>query len=64
MKLPLFLIVFLTVYIHFWIRTRIRNPRVMDPDPAKVPDPSGSGSTTLLIKIPFFNVQEMDSAMF
>jgi hypothetical protein len=34
MKLPLFLMVF---------------PRVTDPDPAKVPDPCGSGSTTLIM---------------
>jgi hypothetical protein len=47
MKLPPFLIVFVNVYIHFRIWTRIRNPRVTDPDPAKVPDPCGSGSTTL-----------------
>jgi hypothetical protein len=48
MKLPLFLMVFVNVSIHFWIWTwiRIRNPRVTDP--AKVPDPCGSGSTTLL----------------
>jgi hypothetical protein len=41
--------VFVNVYIHFWIWTRIRiqNPRVTDPDPAKVMDPCGSGSTTL-----------------
>jgi hypothetical protein len=44
MKLTLFM-VFLTVYIRF--RTRIQNPRVTDPDPTKVPDPCGSGSTTL-----------------
>jgi hypothetical protein len=48
MKLPLFLMVFVNVYIHFRISTRIRNPRVTDPDPAKVPDPCGSGSTTLI----------------
>jgi hypothetical protein len=49
MKLPLFLMVFVNVYIHFriWTRIWIRNPRVTDPDPAKVPDPCGSGSTTL-----------------
>jgi hypothetical protein len=42
------LMVFLTVYIHFriWTQSRIRNPRVTDPDPAKVPDPCGYGSTT------------------
>jgi hypothetical protein len=40
--------VFVNVYIHFRILTRIRNPRVTDPDPAKVPDPCGSGSTTLV----------------
>jgi hypothetical protein len=41
MKLPLFLMVFVHVYIHFRIWTRIRNPRVtdQDPDPAKVLDP-------------------------
>jgi hypothetical protein len=44
------LMVFVNVYIHFriWTRIRIRNPRVTDPDPAKVPDPCGSGYTTLL----------------
>jgi hypothetical protein len=49
MKLTLFLIVFVYVHIHFRIWTRIRNPRGTDPvpDPAKVPDPCGSGSTTL-----------------
>jgi hypothetical protein len=31
-----FLILFDNVYIHFQIWTRIRNPRVTDPDPAKV----------------------------
>jgi hypothetical protein len=43
-KLPLFM-VFGNVYIHFriWARIRIRNPRVTDPDLAKVPDPCGSG---------------------
>jgi hypothetical protein len=41
--------VFVYVYIHFWIWTRIRNPGVTDPDPAKVSDTCGSGSTTLLI---------------
>jgi hypothetical protein len=50
MKLPLFM-VFVYAHIHFriWTRIRIRNPRVTDPvsDPAKVPDPCGSGSTTL-----------------
>jgi hypothetical protein len=41
MTLPLFLIVFVNVYIHFriWTRIRIRNPLVTDPDPAKVSDP-------------------------
>jgi hypothetical protein len=34
---------FLMVFVNFQIWTRIRNPRVTDPDPAKVP-----GSTTLL----------------
>jgi hypothetical protein len=43
-----FLMVFRTVYIHFRIRTRIRNPRVKDTDLAKVPDPCGSESTTLI----------------
>jgi hypothetical protein len=53
MKLPLFLMVFVNVYIHFriWTRIRIRNPRVTDPDPAKVPDPCGSGSTTLVTNV-------------
>jgi hypothetical protein len=46
-----FLMVFVHVYIHFWTWTmiRIRNPQVTDPDPSKVPDPCGSGSTTLVI---------------
>jgi hypothetical protein len=48
MKLLLFLMVFVNVYILFRIWTRIRNPRVTDPDPKKVPDPCGSGSTTLI----------------
>jgi hypothetical protein len=48
MKLLLFLMVFVNVYILFRIWNLIRNPRVTDPDPAKVPDPSGSGSTTLM----------------
>jgi hypothetical protein len=45
--------VFVNVFIHFriWTRIRIRNPRVTDPDPAKVPDPCGSGSTTLFMII-------------
>jgi hypothetical protein len=32
---------FVNVFVHFGIKTRIRirNPRVTDPDPAKVPDP-------------------------
>jgi hypothetical protein len=36
-----FLMVFVIVYIHFriWTRIRIRNPLVTDPDPAKVSDP-------------------------
>jgi hypothetical protein len=52
MKLLVY-IVFVNVYIHFRIltRIRIRNPRVMDPDPAKVTDPCGSGSTTLYVTI-------------
>jgi hypothetical protein len=50
-----FLMVFVSVYIHFRIWIRIRNPRVTDTDPAKVPDPcgSGSGSTTLLFRAYF-----------
>jgi hypothetical protein len=51
-KLPLFLMVFVNVYIHFRIWTRIRNSRVSDP--AKVPDPSGSGSTTLPTRKPSY----------
>jgi hypothetical protein len=47
MKLPLFLMVFVNVHIHFRIWIRIRNPRVTDP--AKVPYPCGSGSTTLVV---------------
>jgi hypothetical protein len=45
--------VFVNVYIHFRIWSRIRLPRVMDPDPAKVPDPCGyrAVSTTLLTEI-------------
>jgi hypothetical protein len=47
-----FFMVFVNVYINFriWARIQIRNLRVTDPDPAKVPDPceTGSGSTTLL----------------
>jgi hypothetical protein len=31
--------VFVNVYIHFRIWTRIRNPQVTDPNPLKVPDP-------------------------
>jgi hypothetical protein len=55
MKLPLFLMVFVNVHIYFRIWTRIRIPRVTDPvpDPAKVPDPCGSGSvsgSTTLVK--------------
>jgi hypothetical protein len=42
-----FFMVFVDVYIYFRIWTRVRNPRVTDPDPAKVPYPCGSGSTTL-----------------
>jgi hypothetical protein len=42
-----FLMVFVNVYIHFRIWTRIRIPRVTDPDPA---NPCGSGSTTLVFK--------------
>jgi hypothetical protein len=60
MKLPLFLMGFVYVYIHFriWTRIRIRNPRVTDPDPTKVPDPCGSGSTTLVKFIcSFINVK-------
>jgi hypothetical protein len=53
-KLPLY-IIFVDVYIHFRIWIRIRNPRVTDPDPAKVPDPcrSGSGSTTQFETVDF-----------
>jgi hypothetical protein len=40
-----FLMVFVNVHINFRIWTWIRNPRVTDT--AKVPDPCGSGSTTL-----------------
>jgi hypothetical protein len=47
MKLLLWM-VFVNVYIHFRIWARIQNPRVMEPDPAKVTDPCGSGSTTLV----------------
>jgi hypothetical protein len=36
--------VFVHIYIHFRQWTRIRNPRVTDPDPAKVKDPCGSES--------------------
>jgi hypothetical protein len=49
MKLPLVLMVVVTVYIHIWIWIWIRTPRVTDPDLAKIPDPCGSGSTTLKI---------------
>jgi hypothetical protein len=49
MQLPLFLMVFVNVYIHFRIWTRIRNPRVTDPE--KFPDPCRSGSTTLVINV-------------
>jgi hypothetical protein len=53
MKLPLFWMVSVNVYIYFQIRSwiRIRNPRGKDPDPAKVPDPCGSGSTTLSVRV-------------
>jgi hypothetical protein len=44
MKLLFFLKFFANVYIYFRIWTRIRNPRVTDPDPR-----NSSGSTTLLI---------------
>jgi hypothetical protein len=49
-----FMKLFDNVYLHFQIWTRIRNPRVTDPDPAKVPDPCGSRSvsTTLIIMVP------------
>jgi hypothetical protein len=40
--------VFVNVYIHFWIWTRIWNPRV--------PDPCGSGSTTLVAGTSIFAV--------
>jgi hypothetical protein len=49
MKLFPFLMVFVNVYIHFQIWTRIRNPRITDRDLAKVPDLFGSGSTSLQI---------------
>jgi hypothetical protein len=41
--------VFVNVYTHFriWTRIRFRNPWVTDPDASKVTDPCGSGSTTL-----------------
>jgi hypothetical protein len=52
MKLTLFM-VFVNVYIHFRKWTRIRNSRVTDPDPAKVPDPCGSGSTTLRMPLAY-----------
>jgi hypothetical protein len=42
-----FLTVFVDVSIRFRIWIWIRNPR--DTDPAKVPDPCGSGSTTLVV---------------
>jgi hypothetical protein len=47
----LLILVFVNAYIHFriWTRIRIQNPRVTDPDPAKVPHSCGSGSTTLII---------------
>jgi hypothetical protein len=47
---PPFLKVFVNVHNHFRIRTQIRNPRVVDPDPEQVTDHcgSGSGSATLL----------------
>jgi hypothetical protein len=51
MKLLLFLMVFVHVYINFQIWIRIRDPRVTDPDPAKVTDPCESGSTTLVKKV-------------
>jgi hypothetical protein len=35
----LLLMVFVNVYVLFRILTRILNPRVTDPDPAKVVDP-------------------------
>jgi hypothetical protein len=45
-KLLLFSTVFVNVYIHFRIWTRIRNPRITDPDTAIFTDSCGSGSTT------------------
>jgi hypothetical protein len=45
MKLPLFLMVFLIVYILFRIWTWILNNRVTYPDPAKVPDPRFGSNT-------------------
>jgi hypothetical protein len=50
MKLPLLLMVFVDVYIHFRIWIRIRNPRVTDPDQKKVPDPWGSGSISTTVQ--------------
>jgi hypothetical protein len=50
MKLLLFFMFFVNVYIHFRVWTWIRNPRVKDPDLAKVTDPGGSGSTTLITR--------------
>jgi hypothetical protein len=50
MKLSSFMVL-VEVYSHLLIWTRIRNPRVTDPDPANVPDPCGSGSTTLIYSI-------------
>jgi hypothetical protein len=59
MKVPLFnsFVLPSTVYICFLIWTRIRNPRVTDAeaDPAKVPDPCGAGTTTLLDHDPQLN---------
>jgi hypothetical protein len=52
------LMVFDDVSIHFRIWTRIKNPRVTDPDPAKVSDPCGSGSTTLDNRIYHFTWAE------
>jgi hypothetical protein len=49
--------VFVNVHIHFrlWTLIRIRNPQFMVPDPAKVPDPCGSGSLRIWILIRTYN---------
>jgi hypothetical protein len=43
--------VFVNFLIHFRKRTRIRNPRITDPDPSKVQYRCGSGSTTQLAPV-------------